>query len=42
MHTTVEMASKDDVNSVINLIYNTLLNIEGGEDFRSFYNPANK
>ena len=42
MHTTVEMASKDDVNNVINLIYQTLLNIEGGEDFRSFYNPKNK
>ena len=42
MHTTVEMAAKDDVNNVIRLIYNTLLNIEGGEDFRSFYNPANK
>ena len=42
MHTTVEMAAKDDVNNVINLIYQTLLNIEGGEDFRSFYNPKNK
>jgi len=42
MHTTVEMAAISDVNHVINLIYQTLLNIEDGEDFRSFYNPENK
>lgn len=36
MHTTVEMAHKKDVESVINLIYETLLKIEGGHDFRYF------
>ncbi|MEM7370679.1 MAG: M42 family metallopeptidase [Bacteroidota bacterium] len=36
MHTTVEMAHKDDVESVIRLIYETLLKIEDGHDFRYF------
>ncbi len=34
MHTTVEMVHKDDVENVINLIYETLLQIEDGQDFR--------
>lgn len=34
MHTTVEMTHKNDVESVIQLIYNTLQNIKNGEDFR--------
>ena len=34
MHTTVEMAHKSDVESVIKLIYQTLLAIEDGHDFR--------
>ncbi|MEE9437801.1 MAG: M42 family metallopeptidase [Saprospiraceae bacterium] len=36
MHTTVEMAHKDDVENVIKLIYHTLLSIEGGQDWRYF------
>jgi len=36
MHTTVEMAHKDDVNSVIQLIYETLLKIEAGQSFKYF------
>ena len=36
MHTTVEMVHKNDVESVIKLIYNTLLNIENNEDFSYF------
>ena len=36
MHTTVESAHIDDVNSVIELIYNTLLSIENKQDFRYF------
>lgn len=36
MHTTVEMAHKDDVNSLIRLIYETLQTIESGTDFRYF------
>lgn len=36
MHTTVEMAHKDDVENVIKLIYETLKNIKAGEDFRYF------
>ncbi|MTB52273.1 M42 family metallopeptidase [Lewinella sp. W8] len=36
MHTTVEMAHKDDVEGVIKLIYETLLAIEDGMDFRYF------
>jgi putative aminopeptidase FrvX len=36
MHTTVEMVHKDDVENVIKLIYETLLNIKGGETFSYF------
>ena len=36
MHTTVETVHKDDVQHVINLIYETLLRIEDGQDFRYF------
>lgn len=36
MHTTVEMAHKDDVNSLINLIYHTLLEIKKGHNFKYF------
>lgn len=36
MHTTVEMAHKDDVNNVIRLIYETLLRIEYGHNFKYF------
>lgn len=36
MHTTVEMAHKDDVNNVILLIYETLLKIENGHNFKYF------
>ncbi len=36
MHTTVEMAHRDDVESVIQLIYHTLQKIENGQDFRYF------
>lgn len=38
MHTTVEMAHKDDVNNLIWLIYETLQNIENGHDFKYFSN----
>jgi putative aminopeptidase FrvX len=34
MHTTVEMIHKEDVDNVIRLIYETLLNIKAGQDFR--------
>jgi putative aminopeptidase FrvX len=34
MHTTVEMVHREDVENCIRLIYNTLLNIKAGEDFR--------
>ncbi len=34
MHTTVESVHKDDVENVIHLIYNSLLNIKDGHDFR--------
>lgn len=34
MHTTVEMIHKEDVDNVISLIYETLLNIQAGHDFR--------
>jgi putative aminopeptidase FrvX len=34
MHTTVEMTHKDDVANVVRLIYQTLLKIEDGHDFR--------
>jgi putative aminopeptidase FrvX len=36
MHTTVEMAHKEDVLNVIKLIYQTLLKIEDGHNFRYF------
>ncbi len=36
MHTTVEMAHKDDVNNLIRLIYESLQKIENGQDFRYF------
>lgn len=36
MHTTVEMAHKDDVESVIRLIYALLQKIENNHDFRYF------
>ena len=36
MHTTVEMVHKDDVENVIKLIYETLLNLKGGETFSYF------
>lgn len=36
MHTTVEMAHKDDVSHVTRLIYETLLKIEDGHDFKYF------
>lgn len=34
MHTTVEMVHKQDVEDCIRLIYDTLLNIQPGEDFK--------
>ena len=34
MHTTVEMVHMDDIQNVINLIYESLLKIKAGEDFR--------
>ena len=36
MHTTVEMAEKSDVENVIKLIYETLLNIQNGHNFKYF------
>ncbi|GJM31312.1 MAG: peptidase M42 [Saprospiraceae bacterium] len=36
MHTTVEMAHRDDVENVIRLIYETLLKIENGHNFKYF------
>jgi putative aminopeptidase FrvX len=36
MHTTVEMAHKDDIDNVINLIYQFLLQLKAGHDFRYF------
>jgi len=36
MHTTVEMAHKDDVSNVIRLIYETLLNIKNNHNFKYF------
>ena len=33
MHTTVEMCSKDDVESVIKLIYHCLLNLKNNQNF---------
>ncbi|MFB9842536.1 M42 family metallopeptidase [Mucilaginibacter ginsenosidivorans] len=34
MHTTVEMIHKEDVDNVIRLIYEVLLSVEDGQDFR--------
>src|SRR5579871_3412579 len=34
MHTTVEMIHKEDVDNVIRLIYEVLLNVRDGQDFR--------
>jgi putative aminopeptidase FrvX len=34
MHTTVEMAHKDDVQNVIDLIYAFILQLKAGHDFR--------
>ncbi len=34
MHTTVEMVHKDDVENVIRLIYESVLSIKDGQDFR--------
>jgi putative aminopeptidase FrvX len=36
MHTTVEMAHKDDVNNVIRLMYESLLKIEDNHNFKYF------
>jgi putative aminopeptidase FrvX len=36
MHTTVEMAHKDDVENCIRLIYETLLNVKAGQSFKYF------
>lgn len=36
MHTTVEMAHKDDVNNVIRLIYECLQKIDNGHNFKYF------
>lgn len=36
MHTTVEMAHKEDINNLIRLIFETLPKIENGQDFRYF------
>ena len=36
MHTTVEMAHKDDVSNVINLIYHSLKSIKENHDFKYF------
>lgn len=36
MHTTVEMAHKEDVENVIKLMYQTILSIEGGQDWKYF------
>lgn len=36
MHTTVEMVHKEDVDHVIRLIYETLLTLQAGQDFRTF------
>ena len=36
MHTTVETIAKDDMNAVIDLIYQCLLKVKGNEDWRYF------
>jgi putative aminopeptidase FrvX len=35
MHTTVEMVQKEDVENCIRLIYETILNVKAGQDFRT-------
>ncbi len=40
MHTTIETVHKDDVQGVIDLMYATLLQLKGNEDFRYFKVPA--
>ena len=35
MHTTVEMVQKEDVENCIRLIYETVLNVKAGQDFRT-------
>ena len=37
MHTTVEMIHKEDVDNVIRLIYESLLLVKAGQDFRYFH-----
>lgn len=34
MHTTVEMCAKDDLESTIDLIYETIIRVKDGQDFR--------
>lgn len=34
MHTTVEMVHKEDIENVINLIFETVKQVKGGQDFR--------
>ncbi len=36
MHTTVEMIHKEDVDNVIRLIYEMILSLQDGQDFRTF------
>ncbi len=36
MHTTVEMIHKEDVDNVIRLIYEMVLSLQDGQDFRTF------
>ncbi len=36
MHTTIETVSKEDVQNVIKLMYETLLSLKGDEDYRYF------
>lgn len=36
MHTTVEMVHEDDVQACIDLMYESVLNIKSGQDFRYF------
>ena len=37
MHTTVEMVHRDDVENVIQLVYESLLKIENNHNFSYFY-----
>ena len=34
MHTTVEMCAKDDLEKTIQLIYETVIQVKDGQDFR--------